>query len=79
MLQDKSNIFLSSSLTETYNLFEGKGQYSRPTEFKKLMKLSSSVHAHLPQAWWLGPCSVGNCLDLLLTVVPLNGVSPNGQ
>ena len=37
------------------------------------------VSSHLPQAWWLGPCSMGNCLDLLLTVVSLNGVSPNGQ
>ena len=44
MLQAKSNIFLSSSLTETYNLFKGNGQYSRPTEFKKPTKSSLSVH-----------------------------------
>ena len=44
MLQAKSNIFLSSSLTETYNLFKGNGQYSRPKEFKKPTKSSLSVH-----------------------------------
>ena len=67
MLQAKSNIFLSSSLAETYNLFEGKGQYSRPTEFKKPTKLNSSV----PISRTFGPCSVGNCLELLLTVVTI--------